>query len=296
VAVDSRTRAAYLVLVSSVFMSLGGAGIKLCSFGPWQLAGFRAVFSALTILLLMPEARRNWSWRILWPGASLAGTFILYVWGMKSTTAVNTIFIQFSAPLWVLLLSPLFLGERVRSSDFVSMAFFCVGLALFFAAREKATALSPDIGRGNVLALLSGVCYALTILGLRRLRGKGAAPGLVCGNALIFLVCAAVMIPAGTGFPGAFRTGTPRDWAVVAALGIFQVGVSYVLFTRALRVLPAVRATLIGLLEPVLNPLWVFLLFREERPGPLALLGAAVIVSTVAFQAVYSAGRKRKPL
>lgn len=274
------------VLLAVGLMSLGGVGIKACSFPAWKLAGMRGGVAALTVFLLLKEARRNWSLRVILVGAALAATFILYVWGNKTTTAANTIFIQSSAPLWVLLFSPLVLKEGIHLRDALSMLIMTGGLMLFFIAPEKPTILSPDIARGNWFALGSGVAYAFAIMGLRALRGRGAETAVVCGNCFTFVFCVILLIwPGGNGIHTCV-SGRIEDWLIVAGLGSVQIGVAYILFVRGLRLLRATQTALIGLIEPALNPLWVFIVFREERPGPYALLGGAIIIGAACYQII----------
>jgi DME family drug/metabolite transporter len=278
--------ARFLIIAAVALMSLGGLGIKMCSLGPWEVAGFRSGFAALTVFLLLREARRKWNWKILGVGAVFGSTLVLYVWGNKTTTAANTIFIQSSAPLWVLLFSPFMLKEAIRMRDVITMLVMGAGLGLFFLVPEKETVLSPDIVTGNWLALGAGITFGFTILGLRWLRGNGAEAAVVCGNSLVFLTC---LIPQAALGEGAFAgrlPGTFWDWLLVAGLGSLQLGAAYIFYTRGLRVLRAVQVSLIGLIEPVFNPLWVFLVFREERPGLYALIGGAVILGAAVYQTV----------
>ncbi len=277
--------AARLMIIAAVaLMSLGGLGIKLCSLGPWEVASVRSAFAALTVFLLLKEARRMWNWKIVSLGAVFGSTLVLYVWGNKTTTAANTIFIQSSAPLWVLIFSPLVLKEAIRLRDVLTMLVMGAGLALFFLAPEKETALSPDIVTGNWLALGAGVTFGFTILGLRGLRGKGAEAAVVCGNTLAFAACLVPQAVMGQGIFGAALKGPALDWLLVAGLGSFQLGLAYIFYTRGLRVLRAAQVSLIGLIEPVFNPLWVFLVFRGEKPGPWAILGGAVILGAAVYQ------------
>lgn len=267
----------WTILAATVLFSLSGAGIKACGFGTWQLGGLRAGIAALVLLALLPEARRSWSWRVLPVAVAIGAMHLLFVWGNKTTTAANTIFIQSGSPLLVLGLAPALLGERVSGRELAVAAACALGLGLFFLAPETATARSPDIGLGNRVAVAAGVAWALTIMGLRALRGRGAEAAIVAGNALAALGCLPFMLAEG-----GFAAGRPTDWVILLGLGTVQSGVAYALYVRGLRHVPAVQASLIGLVEPVLNPLWVFLLFREERPAALSLLGGAVILAATA--------------
>ena len=192
-----------------------------------------------------------------------ACTTVLFVLANKLTTSANAIFLQDTAPLWVLLLSPWLLGERPTRGELLSVPVFGLGLALFFLDQ-----LSPGQLAGNLVALVAGVAFAASILGLRRLGPDGPA-ALVWGN----LLAAAVALPLWPLGPAAGAA----DLGAVVFLGVFQLGLAYLCFSLGLRGTPAVEASLLVLLEPVLNPVWTFL-FAGERPGPWALAGGAVIL------------------
>jgi len=280
----STIKGSLLILSAAVLMSLGGVGIKLCQLGAWQLSGLRGGIAAVTVFLLIGEARRYWSWRVVLVGAAIAGTTVCFVWGTKTTTAANTIFIQSSAPLWILLLGPVLIRESIRGRDVVSMLACAAGLALFFTHPAEPTTLSPLIVEGNWIALGAGVTFGLAIMGLRWLRGRGGEAAVVCGNALALLICLPMMFADGVDQPDRFMGGGWRDWLVLVFLGSVQIGLAYAIYSRGMRYITAMRASLIGLVEPVLNPLWVFLLFQAERPGKQALLGGALIIGATCYQ------------
>jgi drug/metabolite transporter (DMT)-like permease len=169
----------------------------------------------------------------------------------------------------VLLLSPWVLRERPSRGELLSVPVFALGLSLFFLDQ-----LSPGQLAGNLVALVAGVAFGASILGLRRL-GPDAVAALAWGNA----VAALVTLPLWPLGPAP----TPFDLGLLAFLGVFQLGLAYLCFTLGLRGTPAVEASLLVLLEPVLNPVWTFLLIGE-RPGPWALLGGAVILLATAWR------------
>jgi DME family drug/metabolite transporter len=252
-----------LLLAAAVLWSSAGAVIKLSALDAWQLAGGRALVAAIFLALVVPTARRRPSPRLLLVGLAYAATTVLFVLANKLTTSANAIFLQDTAPLWVLLLSPWLLGERPTRGELLSVPVFGAGLALFFVDQ-----LSPGQLAGNLVALVAGVAFAASILGLRRLGPEGPA-ALVWGN----LLAAAVTLPLWPLGPAA----TAGDLGAVAFLGVFQLGLAYLCFSLGLRGTPAVEASLLVLLEPVLNPVWTYL-FAGERPGPWALLGGGVIL------------------
>jgi DME family drug/metabolite transporter len=260
------------VCAAALLFSLGGAGIKATELTSWQVAGFRSGIAALVFLLLIPEARRGWSWRSLVVGSTYAATMILFVLANKLTTSANTIFLQSAAPLYVLLLAPWILRERGRRSDLFVMALVVVGLSLFFVGSEAPLRTAPDPVRGNLLGAAAGVTWALTIMGMRRLgRSGGAAPlsAALAGN----LIAMAVSLP----FALPVANAGPADAAIIVGLGVFQIGLAYVFLIRGLRDVPAFEAMILLLLEPALNPIWSWMI-HGERPGAWSLAGGALIL------------------
>jgi drug/metabolite transporter (DMT)-like permease len=258
-----------LILAAAVLWSTAGAAIKRCALDGWQIAGGRSLVAGLFLLVAVREARRLPNVRILLVSVAYACTVVLFVVATKLTTAANAIFIQDAAPLYVLVLSPLLLREVPTRGELLAVPVFGLGLALFFLDD-----LSGGQVTGNLVALGSGVAFAFSIIGLRLLREEAPA-ALVYGN----LIAAVAALPVGLGGP----TPTPVDLALVLYLGIFQLGLAYLCFSRGLLHTPAVEASLLMLLEPVLNPIWTFLA-AGERPGPWALAGGAVVLSATAWR------------
>lgn len=267
-----------LLLAAAALWSSGGAAIKLCGLSAWQLAGGRSLIAGLVLLAFVPASRRRPTRLSLAVAVAYAFTVILFVAATKLTTAANAIFIQDTAPLWVLLLSPWLLGERPTRGELLSVPVFAAGLGLFFLDR-----LTPGQVAGNLVALASGVAFGLSIIGLRRI-GDGGPAALVLGN----LLAAALTAPLWPAGPAP----TPLDLGLVAFLGVFQLGLAYLCFTRGLEGTPAVEAALLVLLEPVLNPVWTFLL-TGERPGPWAVAGGAIILAATAWRTVQPALQAR---
>ncbi len=266
------------LLAAALLFSTGGAAIKLCGLSSWQVAGFRSGTAAIVLALLAPVSPRHWTWRTLPVAAAYTATLILFVIGNKLTTAANTIFLQSTAPLYILLLGPWLLREPVRRRDLVFMAFLAVGLALFFVDAGPSFASAPDPLHGNVAAALSGVSWALTVMGIRWISSSepaGAITAIAAGNVLTFLIC----LPAALPVMGA----QPVDWALVLYLGAFQIALPYVLMSGGMRHVPALEASLLLLLEPVLNPVWAWLV-HGEKPGALALTGGAIILAATVIK------------
>jgi len=303
------------LLAAAALFSTGGAAIKAVHFSGWPVACLRSAIAAAGLLLLLPQVRRRPTARILGVAACYAATMILFVLANKLTTAASTIYLQATAPLFVLLLGPWLLGERVRRGDLVSMAAIALGLVLLVTGLEPASATAPDPLRGNLLAAFSGLTWALTIVGLRGLgrggagagatglgdaaaashgdpgtpdggREAAAAPG---GGAIVAafwgnVLAAAAALPLSLPLPAS----RAADWLVLAFLGLFQIALAYVLLSRGIGAVPALEASLLLMLEPVLNPLWAWLA-HGERIGPRVLAGGAMILAATLLNSWHDA-------
>lgn len=272
---DHPLRARAAILGAAILFSTGGAAIKATHLTGWQVASFRSGVAALAVLLMLPAARRGFNGLAAAVAAGYAATMILFVLANKLTTAASTIFLQATAPIYLVLLGPLLLKEPIRGRDVPFMAALAAGLALFFVGHDATSAIAPDPVAGKVLAALSGVCWAFAVTGLRFMSKHGAAGGggaaaVVLGNVFAFAVCLPFALPVTS-------VGV-ADFGIVAFLGVFQIGLAYVLLNYGLHHVGALEASLLLLAEPVLNPLWAWLV-HGERPTPWALAGGAVIVA-----------------
>jgi drug/metabolite transporter (DMT)-like permease len=277
------------ILAAALLFSTGGTAIKACALTGWQVASFRSGIAAIALLLLLPESRGWWRPRPLLVGVAYATTMVAYVTANKLTTAANTIFLQSTAPLYLLLLGPLVLGERIRRSDFAFTVMLALGMAMFFVGVEPPRETAPDPTTGNLIGALCGVSWAVTILGLRWLgrdpspEAPTAAAASVAGNILACLVALPFALPV--------VESTAGDWVAVGYLGVFQIGLAYVFLTRGVRHVPSLEVSLLLLLEPVTSALWAWLLLGE-RPAPWSLAGCLTILGSTVFFSLL--GRRRR--
>jgi drug/metabolite transporter (DMT)-like permease len=297
------------LLAAAALFSTGGAAIKAVHFGGWPVACARSGIAALTLFLLVPRVRRRPTWPMLGVACFYAVTMVLFVLANKLTTAASTIFLQATAPLFVLLLGPWLLHERGRRGDLVSMAAIAVGLVLLVTGLEPPSATAPEPLRGNLLAAVTGLTWGLTILGMRGLgRVPAAAPARDGGpdggeasartaDAIVAafwgnVLAAAVALPWSLPLPAS----RPTDWLILAFLGIFQIAFAYILLTRGIGRVPALEASLLLMLEPVLNPLWAWMV-HGERPGPRVMAGGALILAATLLNSWHAtrAGRGSAP-
>lgn len=263
------------IIAAAILFSSGGAAIKWCGFGAWQLAACRATLAMTTILVFLPESRRGWSWRTVVVGFAYAVTTLLYVQANKHTTAASAIFLQSTSPLFILLLAPWLLGEHANRRDIRQMAVMGGGMALFLLGIDRPSATAPNPPLGNALAAICAVTWAFTVMGYRWLAGRGlsVAAAAVSGNVTAAIFSFVMAQP--------LMAGRPADWAAVVFLGVCQLGIPYLFLARAV---PQVRALEVGLfllIEPVLNPIWAWLV-HGETPGPAAIAGGVVILGATA--------------
>lgn len=269
------TRKGRLLLLSTALLfSTGGAAIKGTILSAWQIAGLRSAIAATLLWLWAGRQINLRDWRI-WPVAiAYAATMVTFVAATKLTTAAAAIFLQSTAPVYVLILSPLLLKERPRRIDLIAGSVIAAGLLMLVASNEG-SATAPNPALGNLLAALSGFAWACNLTGLRWVQRSpvhGLSP-VVAGNATVAIAACFLGI-----WP---QEASAQDWAIIAYLGVFQVALAYATLSAGLRRVPAVEASLLLMLEPVLNATWAWLI-HHEQPGPFTLAGGAcIVVATV---------------
>lgn len=291
------------MLGAAALFSTGGAAIKACHLTSFQVAGVRSGIAVLAFLALVRSARRMPSPREILVGIAYASTMVLFVLANKDTTSANAIFLQGTAPLYILLFGPWLLRERITRRDVAFMLVVGAGLALFFIDEDRHQATAPHLLRGNAFALLSGVGWALTVTGLRWLGADRSGPSnpassnpapsnpavgaVVAGNLIAFAFCAPWAVPIGAS--------VISDWLVLVYLGVFQIALAYVLVTAALRRLEAFEASVLLLIEPLFNPIWAWI-FQGEIPGAWALLGGAIILAATLVKTWWDGRVEARPV
>jgi len=257
-----------LLLCAALLWSTAGAAMKLCQLSGVQIACGRSLVAGLFLFLAVPDARRRPTRAVCLTALAYAATVGLFAVSNKLTTAANAIFLQSTAPLWVLLLSGKLLGEPPTRAELFAVPIYGIGLSLFFLDE-----LSPGQLTGNLVAVAAGVAFATCIIGFRRMaslpNAGSSSSALVLGNGLAALVA----LPLWFQGPAA----RPTDLLILLYLGVFQLGLAYLCFVRGVARTRALEASLLVLLEPVLNPIWTFLI-AGERPGPWALAGGSIVL------------------
>ena len=282
-----RTRGAALVALAALLWSSSGFFIKVLPLGAMQIAFGRSLVAALTIAAVVrlrggrpfprPDALS------LACAAAYAGVLILFVVATKLTTAANAIFLQFSAPIYLVFLEPWVTGRALQRRDLLAVALCLAAMGLFFVGRLEAGNLL-----GNLLGVISGLCLALfsLTLKLQRKRRPEVDPitAILLGNLLVAALCAPVAL-AG------FSLTLPQA-GILLYLGVFQIGIAYLFFNAGMRHLSATAAVVTGTLEAVLNPIWVFL-GMGERPTAWALLGGLMMLGIISWYTLLPGRRNR---
>ena len=276
------TRAHLAILATALLFSTGGAAIKACGLTAWQVASFRSGVAAVALALLVPAARRV-SGRVLLVAIAYAGTLVSFVLANKLTTATQAVFLQAAAPLYVVVLERWLLGTPMARRDAPILGAVGIGIVLLFLGSGQAYATAPDPVRGNTIAIVSGVFYAFLMVGLRWLAADATAPqgtaaaATLWGNVLAFAAALPLALP--------IVESQPVDWAVIAYLGVFQIGLAYYLMTRAMRTITALDTAVLLLIEPLLNPTFVWLM-HGETPTPMAMAGGALVLAATTWRSL----------
>jgi len=261
------------VALCALLWSTGGLFVKLVSWNPFALAGIRSLVGGLVILIYIRRPRFTWSFAQIAGALCYAACMIGFVTANKLTTAANAILLQYTAPLYAAIFGWIFLKEKASALDWVTIAVVVGGMALFFMDR-----LSLGNMLGNVVAIASGVFFAGAIVAFRAQKEGSSLESILLSHAVTF----AVSIPfLWSGWPSL------AGWGGMAFLGVFQIGISSILLSYGVKHVTALQSLLTSVLEPIFNPLWVFLAIGE-LPGPRALAGGAVILVAVTARSVLS--------
>jgi drug/metabolite transporter (DMT)-like permease len=261
------------VAACALLWSTGGLFIKIVSWNPFALAGMRSLIGGLVILVWIRRPRFTWSFAQVAGAVCYAGCMIGFVAANKLTTAANAILLQYTAPLYAAILGWIFLKEKVTALDWAAIAVVIGGMALFFMDK-----LSPGNMLGNLIAIVSGVFFAGAIVSFRAQKNTSSLESILLSHAITLVVSIPFLFH---GWP------TLTGWAGIGALGVFQIGISSILLSYGVKHVTALQSLLTSVLEPIFNPLWVFLAVGE-RPGPRALIGGAIILVAVTVRSVLS--------
>ncbi len=282
-ALSTHTTALFFVFVAAFLWSTGGLFIKWNSLSGLELSCYRSFLAMITVAVLTRHEGFGVNRLMLLASVIYAVLLILFVLATKETTAANAIFLQYTSSVYVLILEPIIYKERFRARDLITVVVCLGGMALFFVGQ-----LRPQDITGNIFALMSGFFFALYFLLLRhpKAREVNRASSVIYGNLL------AVILTAPWGL-AALASLTPHDVLSVSYLGVVQLGIAYTFFTVGMaRGVRSLDAGIICYIEPVLNPVWVFLVLGE-KPSRWALLGGTIIIAAVIVHMLLDARGKR---
>ncbi|MGC8971272.1 MAG: DMT family transporter [bacterium] len=276
---EKRTKAIIYLIITAVLWSLGGVLIKSVRWNPIAIAGARSAISSLLILAYIRKPKFTWSSDQVLAAIFYAGTVILFVTANKLTTAANAILLQYGAPIYVAILGSIILKEKATISDWITIAVVIFGMFLFFLDK-----LQPGSLLGNIVAILSGVAFALYIIFMRKQKDESPIESTLLGNILTAIIGLPFMLSSSP---------TGSSWIGIILLGTVQLGLSYILYSIAIKEVTALEAILIPIIEPILNPIWVFLAIGEA-PGKWAFIGGAIILASVTLRYSIPAIKKAK--
>lgn len=268
-----------LIACTAILWSFAGLLIKLIPWDAMTIVGIRSALAALVTIVYMRRIRVTFSLPVVMGALSMSATTVLFVFANKLTTAANAIVLQYSAPIFVVIISVIFFKKRPKPLDLIAVFVVFLGMALFFFDQLRADAML-----GNILACFSGITFAGVFL-MNKSPNAKPEESVLLGH----VINAVVSIP----FVVTNVTFEPAAWGAIALLGIFQLGLAYVLFTIGIKLTPPISASLIATLEPLLNPIWVLLLTGEE-PGVWAFIGGVIVIITVAVYNIADAKQSRK--
>jgi drug/metabolite transporter (DMT)-like permease len=281
------------VALCAFLWSTSGLFIKLVPWNPLAIAGIRSLFGGLVMLAWLRCPHLTWSRTQVAAAVFYAATMISFVAANKLTTSANAILLQYGAPVYAAILAAPLLGERTHWYDWVTIAATLGGMVLFFLDDLSGGSLA-----GNLVAVASGVLFAFAMVFLRKQKDGSPLESIMLSQFLTFAVSIPFLFSGmpGTGGTGPAASGMPAllAWLALAFLGVFQMGLSSILLAYGVRHVTTVQSFLIAMIEPIFNPVWVFLLLGEV-PGWGTLAGGVVILAATSLRSLLPLLRPARP-
>lgn len=274
-----------LMLTCALLWSFIGLCIKLVPWNSMVLAGWRGVFGAITLFVCMKLMKLKIiiDWRSILIGACIAVTAFLFIIANRLTTAANAIVLQYTSPVWLVVLSIVFFGKRYSPRDYAAVVFTVGGIALFFLGE-----LASGSVLGNILAIIDGGCLA----GAYLLIGESSVDRRLSGVLMGMLMTSVIGLPFTFVYPPELTTFSV---VTVIVMGVLQFGLPYALYSMAVNYCPPLACVLLSSVEIVLNPVWVWL-FIGETPDTFALIGGAVILVTITLWCALGGAKPKEGL
>lgn len=268
---SERSKSILLLAITATLWSLGGILIKSVDIHPIAIAGIRSAIASVILLATLKRPKFTWSKPQIGAAIAYTATVMLFVAANKMTTAANAILLQYTAPIYVAILGTWFLKEKTTSFDWMIVFIVVGGMCLFFLDK-----LSINGFWGNILALASGVSFAFLTIFMRMQKDGSPLESILLGNILTIIIAIPFILKSSP---------TKSGWINLIILGVFQLGIPYILYSKAIKHVTALEAILIPVLEPILNPIWVFLMLGEA-PGTFALIGGFIVIAAVTFRCI----------
>lgn len=272
------------MLVCATLWSIAGIFIKLIPWNGFAVAGLRSLIAGLTIAVYMLISRRRYVFnkRTLAGGIFAGSVYTCFTVANKLTTAANAIVLQFTCPVFIVIFSALFLRQKIRRQDLAVVIATLVGIALFFFDQLK-----PGYILGNFVGIAAGMFMAGMFIVVGNIEADERFSAVLNGQLFTFLVGLPFIIATKPEF-------TAGAVVSILILGVFQLGISYVLYVKASQYCPPLACCLLGALEPLLNPVWV-LIFDGERPGVFALIGGVIVIVSITVWTIFG-NKKQEPV
>ncbi len=283
---NGRGRALAALTACALLWSTGGLLIKLVDWNPFALAGMRSLIGGLLVLAVLRKPRFTWSFAQIAAAVCYAGCMVGFVAANKLTAAANAIMLQYTAPVYAAVMGWIFLREKASAVDWITIAVVLGGMVLFFLDK-----LSTGGMTGNIIAIVSGVFFAGAMVALRSQKDGSPLESVLLSHGITFLVSIPFLwqsVPRSSS--GSVALGVVG----VLLLGVFQIGIPSFLLTYGVRRVSALQTLLTSVLEPIFNPVWVFLAIGET-PAPRALVGGAIILAAVTVRSVLTLRRAALP-
>lgn len=270
---NERVKAIIYTIIAAVLLSSGGILLKFIDMHPMAIAGARGVIATIIVWAYLKKPNFTFSKPQVIGGVCYSLMVITFIIANKLTTAANAIVLQYTAPIWVAILGAWLLKEKIHLYDWISIVVVCFGMVLFFIEDMDGGSLV-----GNIVAILSGVVLAGSTIAMRFQKDGSPVETTLLGHMITVII----------GLPFLFKADfTLQNIIGIVLLGVFQLGISYILYSLALKHLKALESMLIMFFEPVLNPIWVAI-FYGEKPSLYSLIGGIIIIITLAIRGIWA--------
>lgn len=276
---SNRSKGILLAIMASVMWSTGGVFIKMVDLNPVTIAGLRSFFASIIMLIYIKKPKFTKTKPQIFGIITSCTTVLSFIIANKLTTSANAILLQYTAPIFTVIIGFLILKEKIKLYDIASIGIVLGGMMLFFVG-------NMDGGNmlGNLMAIGTGFSLAAMTVCLK-LEKEGSATDITFfGNFLTFLIAIPFIFGSSINM---------KSLIIIAIMGVFQLGIPYIAYVNSTKYLSALEVILITVLEPLLSPVWVYI-FHGEAPGGFALLGGAIVISTVLIRGIYVSKKEKE--